>query len=127
MKRSLSKRIGVVAVAVATAVLVPASPALALEDIEIGGGPHDSGYMIYHDNGDTFQVCDIRADGSGVNGKLLYKPIGGDWRVIKTKVDGGDAGCGKFKEDVNNFGDYQMKLYSLGINRLIAKSRVFNE
>ncbi|MET8687661.1 hypothetical protein ABZV77_25945 [Streptomyces sp. NPDC004732] len=126
MQRSLGKRIGVVAAAVTTAVLFSASPAFALEDIEIKD-PARLGVMWFHDDGDTFNVCDTRADGSGVKGKLFYKPIGGDWYVVNSATDGGDANCGKFANDVNNVGDYQMKLYTLSIGKEIAKSRVFNE
>lgn len=128
-KRSLVKRLGVIAVTATTAVLLPASPALALEDIEIKDVDLRA-YMIFHDNGDTFQVCDTRVDGGGVRGKLFYKAIGGSWYVSDSASDGdGGPACSKFASDVNNVGDYQMKLYWLGtgIEKEVAKSRVFNE
>ncbi|MGY3201464.1 hypothetical protein [Streptomyces sp. TE5632] len=97
-------------------------------DIEI----HDAygqGSFYFKDNGDVFTVCDTKADGAGVIGKLWYKPIGGDWYVAASEDDGGDAGCDKFASDVGPVGDYQMKLYwtGVGYHKEIAKSRVFNE
>lgn len=58
---------------------------------------------------DTFRVCDKRADGHGVTGKL-YLYMGG-WQLKETKSDGGDAGCGYFDYNVVPYAaKYMMKL-----------------
>ncbi|MCL8011718.1 hypothetical protein [Streptomyces sp. AS02] len=128
MTTSISKRIGVMAVAVTAGVMFSASPAMALEDIEIRDD-NRQGLMHFHDNGDVFQVCDTKADGGSVLGKLFYRPLDGGWYVVDSVTDGGDDNCGKFAYDVNNIVDYQMKLYWLGAGyqKQIAVSRVFNE
>jgi hypothetical protein len=115
-------RIAVVVAAAASVVAVSATPAMAHENITISGSP---GRMTFYDDGDVFEVCDTSVDSVGVVGKLYYKPLFGDWYVSETFTDGGDAGCDKSGHDVNNVGDYQMKLYWNMIE--VAKSRVFNE
>ncbi|MFF7450627.1 MULTISPECIES: hypothetical protein [unclassified Streptomyces] len=58
---------------------------------------------------DTFRVCDKRADGHGVTGKL-YLYMGG-WQLKETKSDGGDAGCDYFDYNVVPYAaKYMMKL-----------------
>jgi hypothetical protein len=58
---------------------------------------------------DTFRVCDTRADGHGVTGKL-YLYMGG-WQLKETEEDGGDAGCDYFDYNVVPYAaKYLMKL-----------------
>lgn len=120
--RTWSTRLAVMAVAATAVVAVSATPAMADENIRISD---NTGRMTFIDDGDVFKVCDTNVDARGVVGKLYYKPLFGDWRVVMTEDDGGDAGCDKKGHDVNNVGDYQMKLFWNGIQ--VAKSRVFNE
>ncbi|MFI5801306.1 hypothetical protein [Streptomyces sp. NPDC051561] len=64
------------------------------------------GTMTFFDDGDVFQVCDTKADGHGVSGRLIDD-------AYREKVyieDGGDAGCDKKGYDVGQFASYQMQL-----------------
>ncbi|MBL1086487.1 hypothetical protein JK359_31750 [Streptomyces actinomycinicus] len=128
MIKTRIKRISFLAVSAATAVVFAASPASAYTDIEVTDSAH-TGTFWFHDDGDTFTVCDTKVDGAGVLGRLYYKPLLGDWYVTDHASDGGDSGCGHFAHDVNGVGDYQMKLYWMGPGypKEIASSRVFNE
>ncbi|KPI25472.1 hypothetical protein OV320_6947 [Actinobacteria bacterium OV320] len=127
MNRVLCKRIGVTIAAAFSAIVLSIAPAAAITDITISAA---QGKMTFHDDGDVFEVCDTKADGAAVLGRLYYKPIGGDWYVTDEEEDGGDADCDKMPHDINGVGSYQMKLYWLGTGYpgvLIATSRTFNE
>lgn len=114
--------IGIMGLAAFVLMLVPATPARAYDDIII---EFDGGMMQFHDQGDVFTVCDTVRDYLGVVGKVYYKPLFGDWAVTAVLEDGGDPGCAKRGINVNNVGDYQMRLYQSG--QEMARSRVFNE
>ncbi|MFE7933388.1 hypothetical protein ACFU6S_32645 [Streptomyces sp. NPDC057456] len=130
MNRSFGKRAGIVASAVIAATAISMSPASAVTDITISdsGG---LGKMTFHDDGDTFTVCNLAARSSYIIGKVWYKPaIGGDWYVTNEKSDAYNGGCSKITNtDVEIVGNYQMRLYSdaSGREKEIARSRVFNE
>jgi hypothetical protein len=128
MKRSMTAwpgRFGVTAATVAAVMTVTAAPALADDDGNVSIA-HESGTFTFFDDGDVFKVCDTQTDGVGVVGKILHKGvIGGDWEVLNEVDDGGDAGCDKKPVNVELIGNYQLRLYSFGLE--VARSRVFNE
>lgn len=67
------------------------------------------GSITHIDNGDTFKVCDNRADGHGVRGQLS------DARNVYGEVeDGGDAGCNTFQYNVKAEHPYVMSICWLG-------------
>ncbi|MFF9685410.1 hypothetical protein [Streptomyces sp. NPDC014623] len=69
---------------------------------------------------DTSRVCDTRADGHGVTGKL-YTYIGG-WQLRETQADGGDAGCDYFDYNVvSSTSKYLMKICWNGPGEICAK------
>ncbi|PKT73978.1 hypothetical protein CW362_06435 [Streptomyces populi] len=106
------------------------APASAVTDITIRDS-NGLGSMTFHDDGDTFTVCNLTGRSAYVIGKIWYKPaIGGDWYVTNHKADAYGGGCAKIvNTDVEIVGNYQMKLYYDGSGREkeIAHSRVFNE
>ncbi|WP_406478506.1 hypothetical protein [Streptomyces sp. NBC_01615] len=58
------------------------------------------GYIHHFDaDPDSFSVCDTKADGYGVTGKL-YAFINTDWFLLASEDDGGDAGCDGFIWDL---------------------------
>ncbi|MFF4088517.1 hypothetical protein ACFYY9_16760 [Streptomyces nigra] len=127
MSISLGRRLGITAIAATSAVIFSATPALAHTNITIGT---DQGRMTFIDDGDVFEVCDTKADGAGVVGKLWFNSyIGGDWYVEASGDDGGDDGCDKFAHNVEDTGEFQMRLYwtGPGYDKEIARSRTFNE
>ena len=115
-------RFGLMGLTASALMFTPAIPARAYDDIII---EFDGGMMQFHDPGDVFTVCDTVRDHLGVVGKIYYRPLFGDWTVSEVLEDGGDPGCAKKGHDVNNVGDYQMRLYQSG--QEMARSRVFNE
>jgi hypothetical protein len=84
------------------------------------------GHMIHLDpDPDTFKVCDDRADGHGVTGKLYIYQAG--WQLKETQSDGGDAGCGSFDYNVIPYAaKYLMKLCWNGPGDICSK-REFTE
>jgi hypothetical protein len=90
---------------------------LYLSDID----GHSLGYMRHLDpDPDTFKVCDTRADGHGVTGKLyMYQ---GGWQLKETVSDGGDSGCGYFDYNVVPYvAKYMMKICWNGPGDICAK------
>ncbi|WP_393058968.1 hypothetical protein [Streptomyces sp. LN549] len=82
------------------------------------------GKMIYHDDGDVFEICDTNADGYGVVGALYISKTAP--HLVFAIDDGGDAGCDKGGYDVTNSSDYQMALMWNGGGATIT-SAWFNE
>ncbi|MFJ9829996.1 hypothetical protein ACIRU2_01145 [Streptomyces sp. NPDC101169] len=94
MMKSIVK--GGVMAATAAAVMIgfTAGPAAAATGSQKVSLPNDRGYMLYMDDGDEFTVCDTRADGYGVTGKLRTLNSSGTGIVtVFTLDDGGDANC----------------------------------
>lgn len=111
---------GTAAVALVTGTSGAASAAdstLFLSDID----GRSLGTMTHLDpDPDTFRVCDTRADGHGVTGKL-YIYIGG-WQLRETQADGGDAGCDYFDYNVVSYtSKYLMKICWNGPGEICAK------
>lgn len=79
------------------------------------------GRMIHLDpDPDTFKVCDDRADGHGVTGKL-YIYIAG-WQLREVESDGGDTGCDYFDYNVVPYAaKYLMKICWNGNGDICAK------
>ncbi|MFJ9041601.1 hypothetical protein ACIRF8_34170 [Streptomyces sp. NPDC102406] len=66
------------------------------------------GKMVFHDDGDMFEVCDTKADGHGMTGYLMNSDTKRNLLII---TDGGDAGCDKDGWNVDNWpSSYQMEL-----------------
>ncbi|WP_159054528.1 hypothetical protein [Streptomyces dysideae] len=85
------KRGSIVAAAAAMAIGFAAGPAAAGNvGIQL---PSGRGTMTFIDDGDDFKVCDTKADGHGVTGKVRQLTPQGRIVVIATIDDGGDAGC----------------------------------
>ncbi|MEU6482640.1 hypothetical protein [Streptomyces sp. NPDC046887] len=78
--------------------------------LKVKRGGHTVGTMTHLDaDPDTFRVCDTRADGYGVTGKLYMYTAG--WQLKETQADGGDAGCDSFDYNVVPYvGKYLMKV-----------------
>lgn len=121
-------RVAVAGAAVAMVFAGTASQASAAEagvlttDITIS---NSHGKMIFHDDGDMFEVCDTNADGYGMEGML----IGAVGQTLLDVTDGGDAGCDKGGYNVGNCldtCDVQMRLYWNG-GGSPTLSRWFNE
>ncbi len=119
---------GAVAVAGAFALVVGATgPASAADTtLKLKRGGHTIGTMTHLDpDPDTFRVCDTRADGHGVTGKLYMYQAG--WQLKETKADGGDAGCDYFDYNVVPYAAaYLMKLCWNGPGEVCIKKE-FNE
>jgi hypothetical protein len=100
------------AVAGAVALVVSATGTASAADttLRLNRSGHTIGTMTHLDpDPDTFRVCDTRADGHGVTGKL-YMYVAG-WQLKETKGDGGDSGCGYFDYNVVPYAaKYLMKL-----------------
>jgi hypothetical protein len=103
---------GALAVAGAVTLVVAATGSASAADttLRLKRGGHTIGTMTHLDpDPDTFRVCDTRADGHGVTGKLYMYMAG--WQLKETKGDGGDAGCGSFDYNVVPYAaKYLMKL-----------------
>ncbi|GHD31815.1 hypothetical protein GCM10010313_75670 [Streptomyces violarus] len=107
---------GALAVAGAITLVVAATGSASAADttLPLKRGGKTIGTMTHLDpDPDTFRVCDTRADGHGVTGKLYLYMAG--WQLKETKGDGGDAGCGSFDYNVVPYAaKYLMKLCSNG-------------
>ncbi|WP_432063819.1 hypothetical protein [Streptomyces sp. C10-9-1] len=58
---------------------------------------------------DVFEVCDTKADGYGVSGRLTHRNISlGTVEYAFTIDDGGDAGCDKKAYDVKGYPHYYL-------------------
>ncbi|MBC9714099.1 hypothetical protein H9Y04_16170 [Streptomyces sp. TRM66268-LWL] len=119
MRKTLS-RIAVAGTGVATLLVFTASPALADTNRTITSS---HGKFTFIDDGDMFEVCDTKADGFGVKGRLLES---GTNDFVLTVEDGGDANCGKDGYNIGNLRDYQMWLTWNGGGAPV-KSIWFNE
>ncbi|MFC9684726.1 hypothetical protein [Streptomyces sp. NPDC056948] len=84
--------------------------------------PGGRGTMTFIDDGDMFKVCDTKADGHGVSGRL----IDNNYNEKLYITDGGDSNCGKKGYDVGQSGSYQMQLSWNG-DGYDVKSEWFNE
>ncbi|MER5772071.1 hypothetical protein [Streptomyces sp. NPDC001985] len=102
-----------------TAQATEAGPLVSNKVISLPGG---QGKMTFIDNGDMFEVCDTKADGHGVSGRL----IDNNYNEKLYIEDGGDAGCGKKGYNVGQLGSYQMQLSWNGGGPDV-KSEWFNE
>ncbi|MGW2566740.1 hypothetical protein [Streptomyces sp. NPDC001537] len=80
------------AAAAATVVGFASVPAAAATGGQIVYLPSGRGFMEYWDDGDKFEVCDTKADGYGVTGKLRTA-VDGRIQEVFTIDDGGDSGC----------------------------------
>lgn len=67
------------------------------------------GSITHVDDGDTFRVCDTRADGYGVRGELTDAH-----NIYGAQEDGGDAGCDTFQYDVKEDHPYRITICWLG-------------
>ncbi|CAM5610698.1 hypothetical protein SALBM311S_05966 [Streptomyces alboniger] len=120
-------RIAVAGATMATVFTGTASTAQAAEDAVLDSNkkisiPGGRGTMTFIDDGDVFKVCDTKADGYGVSGRL----IDNNYNEKLYITDGGDADCGKKGYDVGQFGSYQMQLSWDG-DGYDVKSEWFNE
>ncbi|MFE0202569.1 hypothetical protein ACIBSR_01415 [Streptomyces sp. NPDC049936] len=84
--------------------------------------PGGRGTMTFIDDGDMFQVCDTKADGYGVSGRL----IDNNYNQKLYITDGGDSGCDKAGYNVGQTGSFQMQLSWDG-DGYDVKSEWFNE
>ncbi|MGW0665450.1 hypothetical protein [Streptomyces sp. NPDC002746] len=70
--------------------------------------PDGRGYIKFIDDGDVFQICDTKADGHGVTGRLDYR-TGGVGNILWYEEDGGDSGCDNHPYNIGNWPkEYQM-------------------
>jgi hypothetical protein len=122
MRRNWAGRMAVISGVTAMMVVVSAGTALA--DNKSIGDEH--GTMTFIDDGDMFKVCDTRADGHGVVGKLIKHDF---WTTADSTVltvdDGGDNGCDSGGYNIGNLHSYQMRLYWNGHE--VDRSAWFNE
>ncbi|NUV71420.1 MULTISPECIES: hypothetical protein [unclassified Streptomyces] len=81
------------------------------------------GYMIFHDDGDMFSICDTNADGHGVEGQLVDYYTGTTYLYID---DGGDSGCDKKGYDISSGTHYVMQFWWSG-DGVVRKSARFQE
>jgi hypothetical protein len=123
-----TKRAAAIGAAVVMMVGASATPAMA-DDKYLEGNAY-YGYMAFIDDGDVFKVCDTKADGYGVTGRVWYDPwVGsGYWKTFSNGEtfidDGGDENCDKAGLNIGNDGNYQMVLYW---NRLPDSSAVYSD
>ncbi|MFI5806800.1 hypothetical protein [Streptomyces sp. NPDC051561] len=113
-------RIAVAGAAVAAVIAGTATPAMADTNRTIS---NSHGKFTFIDDGDMFEVCDTKADGHGVTGKLLES---GSNDFVLTVTDGGDSGCDKKGYNIGNLREYQMWLSWNGGGATV-KSIWFNE
>ncbi|MGW1491024.1 hypothetical protein [Streptomyces sp. NPDC002402] len=104
---------------VSTAQAAEATVLTSNKTISLPGG---RGTMTFIDDGDMFQVCDTKADGHGVSGRLIDNSYNEKIYI----EDGGDAGCDKKGYDVGQSGSFQMQLSWNG-DGYEVKSEWFNE
>ncbi|MEV0241847.1 hypothetical protein AB0I06_18220 [Streptomyces sp. NPDC050674] len=127
MVKSFS-RIAVASAALAATLGGVTTPAFAAESqiltTDITVNIPNRGKMVFHDDGDMFEVCDTNADGHGMTGYLKNSDTG---RILLLLTDGGDAGCDKDGWNVDNWpSSYQMQLQWDG-GGPAAYSALFNE
>ncbi|QGV77232.1 hypothetical protein [Streptomyces ficellus] len=111
MRKIQYARAAVALAGAAALVAAGSGPAAAADTkLTLKRGGHTIGTMTHLDpDPDTFRVCDTRADGHGVTGKLYMYMAG--WQLKETKQDGGDSGCGYFDYNVVPYAaKYMMKL-----------------
>lgn len=113
----IGRRSGAAAAALAAVALlaVSASPASATSNKTISYG--DRGYMEFIDDGDVFKLCDIRADGHGVDGYLMRRDgiLGGNFQQLWVITNlGGNGTCIKKAYNIGNSYDYQMQIWWRG-------------
>ncbi|UYQ65331.1 hypothetical protein [Streptomyces peucetius] len=111
MKRIQHARAAAAAVGAITLVAAATGTANAADTtLRLSRSGSTIGTMTHLDpDPDTFRVCDKRADGHGVTGKL-YLYMGG-WQLKETQSDGGDSGCDYFDYNVIPYAaKYLMKL-----------------
>ncbi|MFE6128429.1 MULTISPECIES: hypothetical protein [unclassified Streptomyces] len=111
MRKIYGARAAVAAVGAITLVAAASGTAAAADTtLRLSRGGHTIGTMTHLDpDPDTFRVCDTRADGHGVTGKLYVYLAG--WQLKETKQDGGDSACGYFDYNVIPYGaKYLLKL-----------------
>lgn len=124
-------RAGAIGGAAVLALGASATPAMA-GDISVVG-PTNWGYIHFIDDGDVFEVCDTRADGTGVRGYVEYDPwIGSSYYKTFSNGkqyidDGGDAGCDKAGLNIGNDGNYRMWLCYGDMDGGCVSSGWFNE
>ncbi len=118
MLRSFT-RIAVAGAAAATVLAATATPASADSDIIV---KNSHGYMLFHDDGDVFEICDTNADGHGVEGQVVSYWTGTTFLYIN---DGGDKGCDKDGYDIRSHG-YAMHFWWSG-DGVVYKSGKFDE
>ncbi|MFB7091543.1 hypothetical protein [Streptomyces sp. NPDC056296] len=127
MVKSLS-RIAVASAAIAVSLGGVATPAFAADAQLLATDKTlihpNHGKMVFHDDGDTFEVCDTNADGYGMTGYLRNSDTGTNLLIL---TDGGDAGCDKGGHNIGNWpSSYQMKLVWGGGGAPVY-SELFNE
>jgi len=114
---------GVLAMAGALVLVVGATGTASAADttLTLKHSGHTLGTMTHLDpDPDTFRVCDKRADGHSVTGKLYMYTAG--WQLKETKSDGGDAGCDYFDYNVVPYvAKYMMKLCRTGTDICVKK------
>ncbi|MFI9587652.1 hypothetical protein ACIHCQ_38930 [Streptomyces sp. NPDC052236] len=100
-------RMAVAGAAVVSVLAVTASQAQAavLDTNRTISNSH--GKFTFTDDGDVFEVCDTKADGYGMTGRLQES---GSNDYVLTVTDGGDAGCDKKGYNIGNLREYQMSL-----------------
>jgi hypothetical protein len=70
------------------------------------------GKFTFTDDGDMFEICDTKADGYGVIGRLVLRSsIDGSQEYVLILDDGGDAGCDKQGFNIGNFHYYKMEYW----------------
>jgi hypothetical protein len=86
-----------------------ASPASA--DNKSLGDSHGS--FTFIDDGDMFEICDEKADGHGVIGRLVLVKAGidGSFNYVLILDDGGDAGCDKQGFNIGNLHSYRLEYW----------------
>jgi hypothetical protein len=123
-------RLAVGGAVLATALGTLVSPTHAAETSEAGTlfdntnivVKNSHGYMLFHDDGDVFEICDTNADGHGVEGQLVSYYTGYTFLYIN---DGGDNGCDKQGYDISSHG-YAMHFWWTG-DGAVYKSGKFVE
>ncbi|MEU1458925.1 hypothetical protein [Streptomyces avermitilis] len=104
-------RIAAAGAATAIAISLSASPASA-DSYKYIYLPSGRGYFEFIDNGDTFQLCDTKADGQGVSAYLIRRdPLNNKQTFVVTMDDGGDSSCATKTYNINDYYDYQMGVW----------------
>ncbi|MFE5855559.1 hypothetical protein ACFQ61_20415 [Streptomyces sp. NPDC056500] len=107
MARTMLKRGALIGAAAAMMIGFASAPASAANvGVQL---PNGRGYMTFIDDGDKFVVCDTKADGHGVTGKL-WTYAQGRLLSVGTWDDGGDQGCDRGSYDIIGGRYFQMEL-----------------